>query len=777
MKKKRFKLFNMNTIRSRLLASFILMALIPAIGISVGSVVLGYINGQNQAQDRLQSIASLKENELEFWLDSLRNELVAPLSPEFAQDRPRIVLFLARDHIYYDFYHKATRRHLGKYIDQAEQLLELFLVDGEGRVVLSTKVEHEGLDYNNQPFFLEGLNGPTIQPPFFSSSLKGESEELMNSLITAIPIYGEDGEVLGVMASRSRIDRIGEVLSENTGLGLTGRSYLVNLDFDLLTASQFDSALNDLASNETGIVHSTGIDSAVMDLLSGYSIYDDYRGVRVAGVYRWIPELKMALLVEQETSEVFQSIITSLTVNLVIITIAVVLALLASLVITRSIATPLVELAETATQVAAGDLEREVPVKRDDEIGALASAFNIMTIQLRDLIGHLEERVRDRTTALQRQALQLTTSAQVSRDLSASIFDVDELLNRVVSLIQDAFDYYQVRIYMLEEESQKLVLRAHNGETKSFFHQLEINDGSLNGAAAVSREAVLVNNVTEDSRFLVDETVPDTNAELVVPLRLSDRVIGTLDIQSVEVNAFDQDDVLVIQSLGDQIAVAIENARLVRRSSELAVMEERNRMARELHDSMTQLLYSLVLFSGACRKATQAGNLSRADRHLDRVEKNAQQALREMRLLVYELRPHALDEVGLVGALQHRLDAVENRAGISTQLLVEGELDLPTETEVGLYRIAQEGLTNALKHASASSIRIEIRARDKIVNLEIVDDGCGYDPGSDVELGGLGLVSMRERAEALGGSLSIESASGVGTCVRVTLQNEVKINE
>jgi nitrate/nitrite-specific signal transduction histidine kinase len=763
--------FNLITIRSRLLVGFVLMALLPAMGISAGSVVLGYYNGQKQTQDRLQSVAVLKESEIGSWLDSLRHELVAPLSQEFAQDRPRIVLFLARDHTYYDFYHKATRRHFGKYVDRAGQLQELFLVDLQGRVVLSTDLEHEGLDYSDQPFFQQGLVAPTTQPPFYSVPPGGGRPEV-GGLITAIPVEGDDGQVLGVMAGRSSTERIGEILRERTGMGVTGRSYLVNLDYDLLLAAQFAPAGNGLAPEEDHTVDSYGIDIAIQDRVEGLGVYRDYRGIQVVGVYRWIPELEMALLVEQEASEAFRSISTSLAVNLGIAFFAVLLAVGASLLITRGIATPLVDLVETATQVAAGDLKREARVERDDEVGALARAFNSMTAQLRDLIGHLEERVQERTRALRRQALQLETSARVSRDLTASILNVDQLLTKVVGLIRDAFDYYHVHIYLIDGENQRLVLRASSGKVGSAVQNLEIAGSSLNSEAALSGEAVLVNDVAEHPRFLADESLPDTRSELVVPLALSGRVIGTLDVQSAKVNAFAEDDVLVIQSLGDQIAVAIENARLVGSSRELAVVEERNRMARELHDSMTQLLHSLVLFAGAGRKAVQANRLERAEWHIMRVEQNAQQALKEMRQLVFELRPPSLEEEGLVGALRQRLDAVENRIGITTQLSVEGELELPAAAEEGLYRIAQEALTNSLKHAFASSVHVQVRANAETASLEVIDDGRGFDPTSAGELGGLGLVSMRERAEELAGTLTVISAPGKGTRVKVTVERE-----
>jgi len=782
---------NLSTIRARLLVGFVLMALLPAIGISVGSVVLGYYNGQQQALDRLESVAALKESEISAWMDSLRNELVAPLSPEYAQERPRVVLTLARDHMYYDFYHKATCRHFRRYIEQTEQLQELFLLDLQGRVVLSTDIAQEGKDYSNQPFFQQGLTRPYAQPPFYPvtpdadsatepgaparvagedpSSSRSEEED-RRAMITAIPVISRDGQPLGVMASRSRTERIGEILRERTGLGRTGKSYLVSLDNDLLVESRFSSTAMGLPSEEQLDVHSMGIDAAIQNHVNGSGVYDDYGGGRVVGAYRWLPELQMALLVEQDVSEAFRAVVTTLGVNVGIALCAVFLAVGASLVITRGITAPLVGLVETATRIAAGDLDWEARVEREDEVGVLARAFNSMTAQLRDLISNLEERVRERTWALHRRAVQLETNAQVSREIT-SILNIDELLTRVVELIRDAFDYH-VLIFLVDKETNWLALRASSGEKSLQFENLEIGGGSLNGEAAQRDEAVLVNDVEQHPHFLADGSLPDTRSELVVPLRVGGQVIGTLDVQSAEVNAFYPEDVLVIQSLGDQVAVAIENARLYDRSRELAVVQERNRLARELHDSMTQSLYSLVLFAGAGRKAVEAGRLERVKRHLIRVEQSAQQALKEMRLLVFELRPPTLEKEGLAGALRQRLDAVEDRVGVETHLLVEGTVELPAFLEDGLYRIAQEALNNALKHAAATSVTVRVRADEEWVTLEVADDGVGFDPDAVGEMGRLGLASMRERAEGLGGSLTIASASGQGTRVKVTVKHD-----
>jgi signal transduction histidine kinase len=203
------------------------------------------------------------------------------------------------------------------------------------------------------------------------------------------------------------------------------------------------------------------------------------------------------------------------------------------------------------------------------------------------------------------------------------------------------------------------------------------------------------------------------------------------------------------------------------RAEELAVLQERNRLARELHDSVTQSLYSLTLLAEAGQRMIRAEDLQQIAGNQTRLGQIAQQALQEMRLLVYELRPLALKSEGLVGALEQRLETVERRAGIQARVLVEGEVDLAPGLEEELYGIAQEALNNALKHARASKIVLSVRMVDKSVILEVADDGQGFDQAEVQVKGGLGLISMQERAEKIGGQLDIDSAPGEGTRVSV----------
>jgi len=170
-------------------------------------------------------------------------------------------------------------------------------------------------------------------------------------------------------------------------------------------------------------------------------------------------------------------------------------------------------------------------------------------------------------------------------------------------------------------------------------------------------------------------------------------------------------------------------------------MEERNRLARDLHDSVTQAVYGVTLYAEAATRLLGAGQTEVAAEHLKELRSTAQQALREMRSLIFELRPPVLEKEGLVAALQARLEAVEGRAGLATELKVDGESRVPKEMEEELYRVAQEALNNVLKHSEARTVKLHLHADVDRITLEIADDGVGFDPGATHEHGGLGCAA------------------------------------
>jgi PAS domain S-box-containing protein len=199
----------------------------------------------------------------------------------------------------------------------------------------------------------------------------------------------------------------------------------------------------------------------------------------------------------------------------------------------------------------------------------------------------------------------------------------------------------------------------------------------------------------------------------------------------------------------------------------MAVLAERQRLAREIHDSLTQTLYSINLFSNATQQALSAGKVDEVSKHARQIQELSQDALADMRLLIFELQPPIIEETGLADAVRRRLELVESRAGFNTNIRVVSERPLPTLVESNLYAIAMEALNNTLKHAEAQQISVVINFGEKLVSIAITDDGKGFEPDSSDETRGFGLRSIEERVESINGILSIESSLGEGTTVRV----------
>jgi PAS domain S-box-containing protein len=206
---------------------------------------------------------------------------------------------------------------------------------------------------------------------------------------------------------------------------------------------------------------------------------------------------------------------------------------------------------------------------------------------------------------------------------------------------------------------------------------------------------------------------------------------------------------------------------LEQQAKEKAVAAERSRLARELHDSVTQALYSVTLYAEATRMAVSAGKHDVALENLHELHNMAREAMIDMRVLIFGLHPPALEEEGLVAALQTRLATVESRAGLRTEIRVEGERHLPLLVEEELFWIALEAFNNVVKHARAQQLRVNLRFDDQGVCLEIADDGLGFDPAMAGESGGMGLHGIEERVQRIKGQLEITSAPGQGTTLKV----------
>ncbi len=351
------------------------------------------------------------------------------------------------------------------------------------------------------------------------------------------------------------------------------------------------------------------------------------------------------------------------------------------------------------------------------------------------------------------------------------------------------------RIWTLTPGEDVLVLRASAGiYTHLNGSHAQIATGALKiGRLAQERRPYLTNNVRDDPQISDREWAKSEGMTSFAgyPLLMEDQVVGVMALFSQRPLLEDTLDALamvahaIAQGIGRKWAEAYleervnertkeltllleENAKLYGQAQELAILQERQRLSRELHDSVSQSLYGIVLGMRAARALLQS-DPDKLTELLDNVRSQAELGLKEMRTLIFELRPESLEAEGLVIALKKQVEAVQTRYGLSIMTeLGEEEPSLSFMMKEALYRIAQEALHNIVKHAHATIMKVRLCESAAGIMLEVSDNGVGFNPQQAFP-GHLGLQSMHERLARLGGTLVISSAPGQGTLIQAML--------
>ena len=379
-----------------------------------------------------------------------------------------------------------------------------------------------------------------------------------------------------------------------------------------------------------------------------------------------------------------------------------------------------------------------------------------------------------------REATRLRTVLEVGRKVT-SILDLDRLLIETVKLIKDTFGYDLVSVCLSEQQDSEYFYHvACSDLTCSCYEgartRRHISSG-MTGWVMRNKQTRLANNVTLDPYFLGCES--QTEAELDVPLMFNEQCIGVLGLESPHMNAFDPADIPVLEILADQIAIAIENARQTSRAREAAIVEERNRLARELHDDTIQSLAALTRQLDLLRCDISEGlgldnetcgeNLpAPINRRLDKLQDSLEATIQNLRLLSRDLRPQMLEDLGLREALDAMVSDMARSFRLQISFSYEGEpRRLRPDLELHFYRIAQEAMSNVVKHSKANQVRLMLDFQPDEVMLTIQDNGCGFDVPEDLtkltRTGGMGVINMRQRMREVGGCLRINSAPGQGT--------------
>lgn len=291
--------------------------------------------------------------------------------------------------------------------------------------------------------------------------------------------------------------------------------------------------------------------------------------------------------------------------------------------------------------------------------------------------------------------------------------------------------------------------------------------------AALLREGIpyASSDVQADERFAGwPEAYPDLNSLLAIPIMSGQEILGAFYLGNENSWGFTPDHQALVQLLAPHAGIAIRNARLYEQSRELTLVQERNRLARELHDSVTQTLFSMKLAAESANTLIDH-DAEEARAQLGHMQDLARRASEEMRSLVFEVRPPELEIERLVPTLGKHIEVLHRVHAIDIVFQHRGDRVLLPAQEKEIFRIIQEALNNAIRHADASEILVELTLEDEKVHVAIGDDGAGFDPNAPRAAGHLGLVSMSERAQALGAEFSISSTPGRGTVVALELRS------
>jgi signal transduction histidine kinase len=392
--------------------------------------------------------------------------------------------------------------------------------------------------------------------------------------------------------------------------------------------------------------------------------------------------------------------------------------------------------------------------------------------ELRTALELANEQVREATR-------ELSGLLRVSANLAAQL-DLEALLILIIEEVQVIADYARASIYLAEGDTLRLLaFRVSNTQIGSPPPSYSMSTADLGPlwTEVVERRPVLIDDMHTDTIFVpamrrsigdrVNTALTNVHSQLVVPLSLRDNVIGMLTLTHEQTAFYTPHHAELVMAIGTQAAIAIENARLFEQAQDAAALNERQRLARELHDSVSQALYGIALGARTARKLVDE-DPAKAIEPLDYVVQLASAGQAEMRALLFELRPESLALEGLVVALEKQVAATSARYSlpITAELGTEPELTL-TQKEV-FYRIGQEALHNVVKHARATAASLRLSLGSEALDLEIADNGTGFEVGQGFP-GHMGLVSMQERAMSIGAAFTVTSTPGEGTSVRLHL--------
>ncbi len=433
------------------------------------------------------------------------------------------------------------------------------------------------------------------------------------------------------------------------------------------------------------------------------------------------------------------------------------------LALRRFIIQPVDELGKGMAEISAGNLDHPVHVNSQDEFGQLSHSFNEM-----------RQRLKASLTDLERRNKELAVLNEVALTVNQSL-DLQHVLSQAVESVSTKLDIESGLLFLYNERTDRFELCAARGTPEFICQEIERRrrdrSWDISGQVAESNQPYYVADMSQDKHFEGLWDALNRRSYVNVPLRCKNKVVGTLALVSYAGKPFPKEILNVVEAVGNEIGMAIENARLYRQLRYMASLEERERLAREMHDHIAQALGYLNVKALITEDLLTAGQIPAAHESLEELRKVAKIAYTDVREAIFNLRSAAAAHTDLLPTLKEYLEEYHAYYGLHARLEVHRE-DLcifSSEVASQVMRIIQEALTNVRKHASARSVWIDIKPDGDQICISIKDDGCGFSP-AQVALSArqhFGLQIMQERAASIGGEVEIVSRPGSGTQVLI----------
>jgi signal transduction histidine kinase len=813
-----------NSLIGRLVGYFLLLSL-PTVALVAYVAYFQATDTLKQSVfDRLDAVASLKEDGLNRWVDDQRRDVVfIAWLPEVRTQAGSLLSQPGPSPVYQTAY-DVLSEYLKFVVTSTSDSEELFILDLDGSVALSTDKTHEGQSRADELYFIQGKSSTYVQN-VYPSRLTGKP-----TITIATPLFDQDKRRVGVLASHLNLARIDRIILERTGLGSSGETYLVDSSNVLVS----ESGIVGQVVSKVGNVHSEGIDTALRGI-DGSGLYLNYQGTPVIGLYRWVDDREVALIAEMSQSEAFAPARRLAWTIFGIALVSVGLLAIGVYLLARQFARPILAIADTATQVASGDLTRMAPVLTEDEVGVLARAFNQMTGQLRALYEGLEREVAERTAelthantrlqqeigeraraeeALRRQNEYLAALHETALGLMSRL-ELKDLLETLVRRAGQLLGTPHGFIYLVA--SDKAELERHVGV--GIFHDeeaplLRCGEG-LSGKVWESGKPLVVDNYdawpgrSPSGMHLVQ-------AMAGVPLYSGSKVVGVLALASERSSnrTFNQDEVELLSRFAQLASLALDNARLYTAAQEAKEAADAANEAKSIflagvsHELRTPLT-SILGFAKIIQKRLESRILPMVTAHDEKTGRAVRQVSENLGIIVSEgerltdLINDVLDlakiEAGKVEWHMQPLlvlDVIERATTATASLFQRKHLELIKEVDGDLPEIVGDRdrliqvvinlISNAVKFAEHGSVTCRATCVNGEIVVSVIDMGVGIaeadlprvferftqvgDTLTDKPKGtGLGLPICKEIVEYHGGRIWVESELGRGSNFSFTL--------